>query len=75
MLKSSISSSLFQNFVSSYQKFQSTDSTTDIPFVYVDSDGSFHLLTNVIDQNGSADGIFALSMAENGWMEFLALQD
>lgn len=73
MLKSSLSSNLFHNFVSSYQKFQSSDSP-DIPYVFVDADGSFRLLTNVIDQNGSTDGIFALSMGENGWMEFLALQ-
>lgn len=74
MLKSSLSSNLFQNFVSNYQKIQTTDSAS-IPFVFVDTDGSVRLLTSVIDENGSGDGTFALSMAGNGWMEFLALQD
>lgn len=74
MLKSSLSSSLFQNFASSYQQFQPTDSS-NIPFVFVDTHGSVKLLTSVIDLDGGAEGIFAQSMAENGWMEFLALRE
>ncbi|MEX0799085.1 MAG: hypothetical protein WD025_06555 [Bacteriovoracaceae bacterium] len=74
MLKSSLSANLFQTFVSTYQKIQHSNAP-DIPFVYVDSDGSVKLLTNVIDENDGHDGIFALSMAEDGWMEFLAMQE
>lgn len=74
LLKSSVSSCLFEDFVSSYQRFQPAD-PSNMPFVFVDTAGSVRLLTNVVNESGSGDGIFAVSMGEDGWMEFLALQE
>ena len=42
------------------------------PFVYVDTDGAMKLVTNVVDSMGGENEIFALSMANDGFMEFLA---
>ena len=73
MLKSSIAASVFNDFSSNYQIYSETKSQSS-PFVYVDPEGSIKLLTNVVEDDGTNDGIFAVSVAEDGWMEFLALQ-
>jgi hypothetical protein len=70
LLKSSISSSLFSKFSSGYQSY----SRDQKAFVYVDPEGNVKLVTDVVKDNGCDDGIFAVSMAEDGWMEFLALK-
>lgn len=44
------------------------------PFVYVDSAG-VKLVTNVVDEKDAPDGVFALSMAQDGWMEMLTLYE
>jgi hypothetical protein len=65
---------MFNQFASGYQAY--TEKTpNENPFVYVDTEGSVKLLTNVVEDDGSVEGIFAVSVAEDGWMEFLALQD
>lgn len=83
ILKSSLSRELFQNFVSTYQ-ICNQDQTTEVltmqqqltkPFVYVNNDGSMRLITNVVDSIGGDDEIFALSIAQDGYMEFLAFQE
>lgn len=74
MLNSSLGHSLLQDFVSSYQRIQ-TSEIPYIPFVFVDTDGQVRLLTNVVGDDGSDDGVFALSMAKDGWMEFLTWQE
>lgn len=74
MLKSALSSNLFEEFVSSYQSFTPTD-PENVPFVFADSQGTIRLLTNVVDESASKDGIFAVSMGDDGFMEFLALQE
>jgi len=74
LLKSAISSSLFNEFSSTYQTY-SEDHETLTPFVYVDQEGNIKLLTNVVQDDGNMDGIFAVSVAGDGWMEFLALQE
>ena len=38
-------------------------------------DGSIKLVTNVVDSLGGEDEIFALSIAEDGFVEFLAFQE
>ena len=72
MLKSAIAASMFNDFTSNYQIYSESDKQSR-PFVYVDPEGSIKLLTNVVEDDGTSDGIFAVSVAEDGWMEFLAL--
>ena len=70
MLRSSISSSMFTQFSSGYQTYSQNQN----PFVYVDPEGNIKLLTDVVKDNGDDEGIFAVGMADDGWMEFLALK-
>lgn len=65
---------MFNQFASGYQAY-TEESTKENPFVYVDTEGNVKLLTSVVEDDGSVEGIFAVSVAEDGWMEFLALQD
>jgi hypothetical protein len=74
LLKSSLSNALFEDFTSSYQSLKTIDDQQK-PFVYVDHDGVVKLLTNVVGADENDEGIFAVSVAEDGFMEFLALQD
>ena len=71
MLKSGISSTLFNDFVSSYQSYQSAVKNSHSPFVFVGEQGEVKLVTDIVDNNED-DEIFAVSVAEDGWMEFLA---
>lgn len=73
LLKSSLSEALFNHFKSSYQSLKNIDDQQR-PFVYVDQDGVVKLLTSVFADDEGEDGIFAVSMAEDGYMEFLAMQ-
>jgi hypothetical protein len=78
-LVSTISATLFDEFSSAYQSYNTTLSkvnhTETQPFVFVDTQGNIKLLTDMVDDDGSDEGIFAVSMAEDGWMEYLALQE
>lgn len=74
ILKSGLSRQLFEDFTSNYQACPK-QSHQNSPFVFVTHDGSFKLITNVVDSLGGDDEIFALAMAEDGFMEFLAFQD
>ena len=65
---------MFNQFASSYQAY-TEETPSENPFVYVDTEGNVKLLTNVVEDDGNVEGIFAVSVAEDGWMEFLALQD
>lgn len=78
LLKSSLSNHLFDHFTASYQSLPESLKDTDDhvkPFVYVDHEGVVKLLTDVIDDKSSANGIFAVSVAGDGIMEFLAVQE
>lgn len=74
MYKAPLTATVFKDFSSCYQHFTSPkNSSLEQPFVYVDSEG-FRLVTNVVGERDSApDGVFALSIAEDGWVEMLAL--
>lgn len=72
--KSKLTQSLFDEFTSSYQSYQ-TEKKPGTPFVYVGDNGTVKLVTDVISDDSEADGIFAVSVAEDGWVEFLALND
>ena len=73
ILKSGHTENLFNEFVSSYQTCNYHPSLTSAPFVFVDLDGQIKLVTNVVDSLGGDDDIFALSMADDGLMELLAM--
>lgn len=71
MLQSPLATSIFNQFSSNYQTYSQDQN----PFVYVDQNGNIKLLTDVVNDNGSSNGIFAVSVAEDGWMEFLSLNE
>lgn len=77
ILKSSLTTSVFEEFVSSYQSYQTKnpEHATSEPFVYVNTDGQIKLVTSVVDSEGWDDEIFALSVAGDGFVEFLAFQE
>ncbi len=72
ILKSKLTNTVFNEFVSTYQTCSPCNDDTSNPFVYVDPDGGVKLVTNVIDSLGGENEIFALSVANDGFMEFLA---
>ena len=76
MYKAPLTATVFKDFSSCYSHFTSQSSTQiDSPFVYVDSSG-VKLVTNVIgEMNEATDGIFALSMSQEGWIEMLATHE
>jgi hypothetical protein len=80
LYKAPLTATVFKDFSSCYQHFTSRSFNSSIPdpsipFVYVDSDG-VKLLTDVVDEKDKlSEGIFALSMAEDGLMEMLALNE
>lgn len=76
LYKTPLTASVFNDFSSAYQKISSpTFSSSLTPFVYVDSVG-VKLVTGIVDEERSGeDGFFALSVAEDGFVEMLAFQD
>ncbi len=73
MYKTPLTATVFKDFSSCYQHFTSQKSSnSEQPFVYVDAQG-VKLVTNVVDESAKDDDIFALSMAEDGWMQTLAI--
>jgi hypothetical protein len=74
LYKAPLTASVFKDFSSCYQHFASQPATiSDQPFVYVDSFGVKVITSVVADADVQADGVFALSMAQDGWVEMLAL--
>ena len=76
LYKTPLTASVFNDFSAAYQKLSSPALPSKIdPFVYVDSVG-VKLVTGVVDDDRSGkDGVFALSVAEDGFVEMLAFQD
>ena len=66
---------MFNQFAADYQTCHKTSAQSNQPFVFVNHDGSIKLITDVVDSLGGDDEIFALSVAEDGFVEFLAFQD
>lgn len=77
MFKSPLTRSQYQQFVSDYQSVsnqaQSKSSNMTTAFVYVDKE-HVRLVTDVMDEL-SDEGVFAVSIAEDGWMELLAVSE
>lgn len=75
LYKAPLTATVFKDFSSCYQHFTSSSPSLSQPFVYVDSSG-VKLVTNVVDEkNPSDDGVFALSVAQDGLVEMLALYE
>ena len=76
MYKTPLTAIAFKDFSATYQHFASEKNPLpDQAFVYVDAAG-VKLVTSVVDEKHAAsDGVFALSMAGDGWMEMLALYE
>lgn len=76
MYKAPLTATVFKDFSSCYSQFSSPEqATVSSPFVYVDSEG-VKLVTSVVgEEDNSSDGVFALSVAEDGWVEMLALYE
>jgi hypothetical protein len=74
LYKAPLTTTVFKDFSSCYQHF-SNYSPQNEPFVYVDSCGVRYLTSVVEDMGFSKEGIFALSVAEDGFVEMLALHD
>ena len=76
MYKTHLTATVFKDFSACYQHFTSQKSKNpDQPFVYVDSFG-MKLITNVVDElEQGDDGVFALSMAQDGFVQMLALHE
>lgn len=76
MYKAPLTATVFKDFSSCYQHFsrKPLSKNPDEPFVYVDSSG-VKLVTGVVDEQNTTDGVFALSMAEDGLVEMLAMYE
>ena len=76
MYKTHLTATVFKDFSSCYQHFTSQKSKNpDQPFVYVDSFG-VKLITNIVDEDERGDdGVFALSMAQDGFVQMLTLHE
>lgn len=75
MYKTPLTATVFKDFSSCYQHFSSqSTSTPSQPFVYVDSSG-VKLVANVVEELDKDDGVFALSIAGDGWVEMLTFQE
>lgn len=78
LYKAPLTASVFKDFSACYQHFAAQSqyaSTSDQPFVYVDEQG-VKIITNVVDETDSTpEGVFALSVAQDGWVQMLALYE
>lgn len=77
LYKAPLTATVFKDFSSLYSHFSSQKSqkNLDQPFVYVDADG-VKLVTGIVgEENTASDGVFALSVAGDGWVEMLAMYE
>lgn len=75
LYKTPLTATVFKDFSSFYQQLHSpmTAENSASAFVYVDAFG-IKLVTGVVEEQGS-DGIFAISMAEDGLVEMLSFSE
>jgi hypothetical protein len=74
LYKTHLTATVFKDFSSCYQHFTSQNAKSpDQAFVYVDASG-VKLLTSVVDDlNAESDEIFAISVAQDGYVELLTM--
>ena len=77
ILKSKLSNNLYESFVATYQTCLPAKVSLqyDQPFVYVSPDGEIRLVTEMMNSKGGEDEIFAVSIANDGFVEFLAFHE
>lgn len=74
MFKTGISNLLFNEFTADYQSI-SQEHETQSPLIYADANG-IRLVTSVLDVVSSNESeLCALTMAGDGWMEIVSLND
>ena len=73
--KTSLSKNLYRNFAKDYQSFNPKDIQQDEAFVYVGNDGAMKLLASVSDGEQITGEIFAQGVSNDGWLEYLAVND
>ena len=75
MYKTHLTATVFKDFTSCYHHFQSPNNSVEKPFVFVDASG-VKLITDIISDGFSEEeGIFALAMAEDGFVEMLSMEE
>ncbi len=77
MYKAPLTASVFKDFSASYHHLTSSPSVqlqNLDPFVYVDALG-MRVITNVVEGDANTEGVFALSIAGDGWVEMLAIKE
>lgn len=74
MYKTHLTATVFKDFSSCYQHFTSQKTKSpEQPFVYVDASG-VKLVTSVVDDDSvTEEGVFALAVAQDGFVEMLSL--
>ena len=73
MFKTGLSSFLYDEFLDSYQSISAPTNSSPCYFVYADEHG-IKYLASLIDDDGSVDGgLFATSVAGDGWIELLSM--
>lgn len=73
LFKTGLSSSLYDEFLGSYQSISAQTNSNPSFFVYADEYG-IKYLASVADDDGSDDGgLFATSVAGDGWIELLSM--
>ena len=70
---SGLTKHFFQEFTSTFQSLKSSHHQGH-PFVYVSQEGQVKLITDFMEMNENSD-IFACTIAEDGWIEYLSFQD
>lgn len=75
LYKAPLTATVFKDFSSFYQQIQNplTASDANQAFVYVDAFG-VKVVTGIVEEEGP-DGIFAISMAEDGLVEMLSFSE
>jgi len=72
LYKAPLTGTVFKDFSSLYQHFNPGPVHSEQAFVYVDAQG-FRLVSSILNENDEND-VFALSIANDGYVEMLAIQ-
>lgn len=77
MFKTTLTNSLYSQFVDSYQTAHSSsrnhnNAESGHPFVYVDEDG-IRLVADMMSENSEKDEVVAITVVQDGLMEILSL--
>lgn len=75
MFTSPITAFMYESFLSSYQSLKKSSSSQRNAYVYADKGGIRFIADLIDDDSFKEDSVFALSVAEDGWMELLALYE